>query len=123
MTVEGTRSGGCGAEGFGAVGAGADAAEVVVAEDAGGVAVGEGNLDGVIADCCGFLRAGFGFEHWQGRGGRRSCGGVGALSNALLIAGGAGAFFAEISKIVMAGVIVSPGDIDAAAAGDVNFNG
>ena len=121
MTFEGARSGG-GAEGFRAFGAGADAAEVVVAEDAGGVAVGEGDLDGVIADGGGLLCAGFGLEHGQGRGGNRSCAGVGALPYALVIASGAGAFVAEISKIVMTGVTVGPGNVDAGAASYMNFN-
>jgi hypothetical protein len=41
---------------------------------------------------------------------------------ALLVAGSAGAFLAEIRKIVMAGVIVGPGDVYARAGGYVNLN-
>ena len=41
---------------------------------------------------------------------------------ALLVAGGAGAFIAEIRKIVMAGVIVGPGDVHARSSGYVNLN-
>src|SRR5882724_2708974 len=48
--------GGCRAEGFGAFSAGTDAAEMVVAIDAGGMAVGEADLDCVVAH----LRGGFG---------------------------------------------------------------
>ena len=122
MTVKGARSGG-GAEGSGALGAGADGAEVVVAEDAGGVAVGEGDLDGVVADGGGLLRAGLGFEHGESRGrnGPRPGAGVGALSYPLVIASGAGAFVAEIGEIVVAGVAVGPDDVHAGAAGYVDL--
>jgi hypothetical protein len=41
---------------------------------------------------------------------------------ALLVAGGAGALIAEIRKIVVAGVIVGPGDVYACSCGYVNFN-
>jgi hypothetical protein len=117
------RSGGGGAEGFGAVGAGADAAEMVVAEDTGGVAVGEGDLDGVVAHCGSFLCAGFGLEHGQrrGRSESRCCGGVGALSYALVVAGGAGTFVAKVGKIVVAGVAVGPYDVDTGAGGYVDL--
>jgi len=40
---------------------------------------------------------------------------------ALLVASGAGAFIAEVRKIVMAGVIVGPGDIHAGSGGYVNL--
>ena len=54
----------CGvAEGFGAGWAGADGAEMLVAVNAGGVAVGKGELDGVVAYGVGGFGAGFGFEH------------------------------------------------------------
>ena len=52
--------------------------------------------------------------------------GAGVLSAvpvALFVAGGAGAFVAKISEIIMAGVIVGPGDVDTRAARDVNFDG
>ena len=39
-----------------------------------------------------------------------------------LVTGGAGALVAEIRKIVMAGVIVGPGDVYASTGGDVNLN-
>ena len=41
---------------------------------------------------------------------------------ALLVAGGAGAGIAEIRKIVVAGVIVGPGDIYAGSSGYVNLD-
>jgi hypothetical protein len=95
---------------------------VFVAEDAGVVAIVEIDLNGVIADLGGGLGANFGFVH--GQGGRGDGSGFGAwmfLLEALVVAGGAGAFIAEIRKIVMAGVIVGPGDIDARTAGDMDF--
>ena len=55
------------AKGFGALGAGADVAEVVIAIDAGGVTIGEADLNGVITNLrCG-LGARLGFEHRQRR--------------------------------------------------------
>jgi hypothetical protein len=99
---------------------------VFVAEDTGIVAVVEINLHSVVADLAGGLGANFGFEHGQGGGGDRRggfcSGGVLLLLVALFVAGGAGAFFAKIRKIVMAGVIVGPGDVHTGSAGDVNFN-
>src|ERR1700722_10851604 len=80
-------------KGRGAIGARADGAEVLVAEDAGVVAVVEIDLHGVIADLRGGLGANFGFEHGQGR--RRNGRGLGCgvllFLVALLVAGGAGA--------------------------------
>jgi hypothetical protein len=109
------------AKGFGTVGTRADAAQVIVAENTGGMAVGKRDLDGVVADrgCC--LRARPRLEHRQSSCGRRARAGKGALSYPLVIASGAGAFVAKISKIVMTGVTVGPGDVDTRAAGDVNF--
>ena len=57
---------GFGSGGLFAFRAGADGAEMVVGIDAGGVAVGERDLDGVVAHLRGRGGAGFGFEHWQG---------------------------------------------------------
>ena len=98
---------------------------MLVAEDAGIVAVVEIDLHCVIADLRGGLSANFGFEHGQHRrgDGRGFCGAVLLFLVALFVAGGAGAFIAEISKIVMTGVIVGPGDIDARSTGYVNFDG
>ena len=94
-----------------------------VAEDAGIVAVVEIDLNCVIADLGGGLGANFGFEHGQDRRGD-GCGfgaGVSLFLVALFVASGAGAFIAEIGEIVMASVIVGPGDIHAGSAGDVDF--
>lgn len=114
------------AEGFGAFRAGADGAEVVVAEDAGGVAVIEEELDGVVPDLRGRLRASLRFIHRQQRrrSKNRACGGRrGLFFGALVVAGGAGAVFAEVGEVEVAQVIVGPGDIDAGAAFDVDFDG
>ena len=51
------------AEGFGAFSTRADTAEMVVAIDAGGVAVGEADLDRVVAYPRGGLGAGLRLEH------------------------------------------------------------
>jgi len=116
------RSGSRGAEGFGAVGAGADAAEMIVAVDAGCVAVAEGNLNGVIADLRGSLRARLGLEHRQRGSGGVTRAGRSALSDPLVIASGAGTFLAKISEIVVAGVTIGPRNVDAGAAAHMNFH-
>jgi len=115
---------GFGGGGLGAFSAGADGAEMVVGIDAGGVAVGEGDLDSVIP----YLRGGggsrFGFEHWQGRrgceGGRSFC--ERTLFVALVVARGAGTLIAEIGKIEMGDVAIGPGDVDAGVGGDMDFD-
>src|SRR5437879_1897155 len=108
-------------ESAGAIRAGADASEVIIAEDAGGVAVGKGDLDGVIADGCGLLSASLGLKHGQGcrgswRGTRKR-----GFSYSLVIARSARTFVAQVWEIVMAGVAVGPDDVDTRAAGHVNF--
>jgi len=71
--------------------------------DAGGVAVGERDLDGVVPylRCSGGAR--FGLEHWQGwrgsEGGRSF--GERTLFVALVVARSAGTLIAEIGKIEM----------------------
>jgi hypothetical protein len=57
------RSGRGGAEGLGAVRAGTNTAEMIVAEDAGRVTVSKRDLNSVIADRGGRLRAGLRFKH------------------------------------------------------------
>ena len=52
-----------GAEGSGAFGAGTNVAEVIVAVDAGGVAIAEAELNGIVANDRGGLGARFGLEH------------------------------------------------------------
>src|SRR5450432_1116271 len=81
------------AEGLGAGGAGADGSKMVIAVDAGGVAVGEGELDGVVAYGIGGFGGGLGFEHREGRGGGWAGGSEVGFFLALVVAGSAGAFF------------------------------
>lgn len=108
---------------MGAGGAGADGSKMVVAIDAGGVAVGEGELDGVVAYGVGGLGGGLWFEHGECSGGGWARGGEVGFFFALVVAGGAGAFFSEVVEIVMAGVAVGPGDVYPGAGGDVDFYG
>src|SRR5580704_6742567 len=117
--------GSCGAERLGAFGAGADGAEVVVAVDAGGMAVGEADLDGVVADDGGGFGAWLGLEHGERRK-RAASGSRGRESlflAALVVARGAGTLFAQIGKCVVARVAVGPGDVDAGARLDVHSDG
>jgi len=116
-----SRSGRCGTEGLSAVGAGANATEVVVAEDARGVAVGKGDLDGVVAHCSGGLRARFGLKHGQSGGSSGTRTGPGALSYALVITCGARTFIAKVGEIVVTRVTVGPGNVDTGAAGYMDF--
>ena len=108
---------------MGAGGAGADGAEVIVTVDAGGVAVAEGELDGVVAYGVGGFGGGLRFEHGEGGGGGWACVGEGVFFFALVVAGGAGALVAKVVEIVMAGVAVGPGDVYTGACGDVDFHG
>jgi hypothetical protein len=110
-------------EGGGAFGAGALGAEIVVAEDAGGVAIVEIDLDGVVADLRGGLRARFGLVHGQERRGGELHGCEIFFFSALVVAGGAGAIVAEIREIEVAGVAIGPGDVDTGASFDVDFDG
>src|SRR5215470_5652986 len=104
--------------------AGADGAEMVVGVDAGRVAVGKGDLDGVVPYLCGRLGAGFRFEHRKrGRRSKSRRGfGEGFLFGALIVAGGAGAVVAEISEVEMRDVAVRPGDVNASVCRDVDFD-
>jgi hypothetical protein len=117
------RSGGCGAESFGAVGAGANAAEMIVAEDAGRMAIGKRDLNGVVAHRRRRLCARRGLEHWQCGGGSGARASESALSYPLIIAGGAGTLFAKVREIVVTCVTVRPGDVNTGAAGYVNLYG
>src|SRR5712671_4292383 len=120
MSSDFARSG-RGTEGLGAVRAGANTAEMIVAEDAGRVAVGKRDLNGVVANRCRRLRARLRLEHRQRRSRSGSSGGDSALSYPLIIAGGAGTLFAEIREIVVTCVSVRPRDVNTGAAGYVNF--
>ena len=98
-------------------------AKVVVAEDAGGMAVVEIDLDGVAADLGGGIRAGFRFEHGEKRRGGKVTLGHGFFFGAFVVAGGAGADVAEVGKIVVAGMAVGPGDVDTGPGFDVDLDG
>jgi hypothetical protein len=110
-------------EGLGASGAGADGPQMVVAVDASGVAIGKGDLDGVIADRGSCFGAGLGLEHRQCGGGSWACGREGMFFLAFVVAGGARALIAEVGEIEVAGVAVGPGNVHAGTRGDVDFYG
>ena len=122
MSSDFARSG-RGAEGLGAVRAGANTSEVIVAENAGRVAVGKRDLNGVVANRGRRLRARLRLKHRQRGGGSGSRAADSALSYPLIIAGGAGTLFAKIREIVVTCVTVRPGDVNTGAAGYVNFYG
>ena len=106
-------AGASGAEGFGALGARADVAKVVVAVDPGGMAVSEADLNGVAAYLRSGLSPGLGLEHRQRRR-RRESWSRGTNRRFLLsciVAGRARAFFTQISEFVVAGVAVGPGNV------------
>jgi len=111
------------AEGSGAFRAGTECAEVVVAEDAGEVAVVEIDLDGVVADLRGGVGAGFWFIHRKKRRSGEIHRAHVLFFGAFVVTGGAGAVVAEIGEIVVAGVAVSPSDVNACAGLDVDFDG
>ncbi len=120
MSSDFARSG-RGTEGLGAVRAGANTAEMIVAEDAGRVAVGKRDLNGVVANRGRRLRARLRLKHRQRGGGSGYSAGDSALSYPLIIAGGAGTLFAKIREVVVTCVSVRPGDVNAGAAGYVNL--
>ena len=96
---------------------------MVVGIDASGVAVGEGDLDGVVPYLCSGGRARFRLEHGKGgrsEGGRRFR--ERAFLVAFVVASGAGAVVAQIDEVEMRGVTVCPGDVYAGVGGDVNFD-
>ena len=97
---------------------------MVVTIDSRGMTICEADLDGVIAHLRGGLRAGFGLEHgqsWrgkiQGRCNRRRF-----FFRAFFVAGGAGALFAQVSEVEMAGMAVGPDNVDTRAIADVDFD-
>ena len=94
---------------------------MIVTENSSGVAVGERNLDRVVADGRGGLGARLGLEHGQGGGRSGTRAGKGALSYPLVIASGAGALVAKIGKIVVTRMTVGPGNVDARAAAYMNL--
>ncbi len=96
---------------------------MIVGVDTCGVAVGKGDLDGVVPYLRGGLGAGFGFEH--GKRGRRSESGrsfsEGFFFGALVVAGGTGAIVTEISEFEVGHVAIGPGDVNAGIGRDVDF--
>jgi len=97
---------------------------MVVGVDAGRVAVGKGDLDGVVPYLRGRLCAGFRLEH--GKRGRRSKSrrgfGKRFFLGAFVVARGAGAVIAEVGKIEMRDVAVGPSDVNASVCRDVDFD-
>ena len=94
---------------------------MIVAEDAGRVAVSKRDLNGVVANRGRRLRARLRLKHRQRGGGSGSRAADSALSYPLIIAGGAGTLFAEIREIVVTCVTVRPSDVNTGAAGYVNL--
>lgn len=111
------------AEIAGAIVAGTERAEIVVAVDAGGMAIVEGDLDGIVPYRVGGLSARLGLVHGEKRGGGSGGRASGFLFGAFVIAGGAGAMVTEEGKVKVAGMAVGPGDVDAGAGFDVNLYG
>src|SRR5690348_12922213 len=100
--------------------AGTDFAKMVEAVDAGCVAVGEFDLDGVGADRSGGACRDFWLEHGQSGGTGR---GTGSLVPAVtLSARRARAMVAEIWKIVEARVRVGPRNVHPSARGNVDLH-
>src|SRR5262249_53872591 len=97
--------------------------QLAVAVNAGGVTVGEFNLQGVIAERLGGAGAYFRFVHRKDtcRGWRVGHSGC-LFFPPQVVAGRAGAFIAEESKIVMATVSIGPGDIQPGAGGDMHLH-
>ena len=100
----------------------AKSAEVIVAEDSGGMPICETDLNSVVADLGGGLRAGFRLKHGQEgrreeiRGGRHRI-----FFRALVVACRTGALIAKVGEIVVAGMAVGPGDVDTRAGFYVDF--
>jgi len=97
---------------------------MIVGVDARGVAIRKSDLNRVIPYLRSGLSARLGLEHGQRR---RRCHSRGEgfesfFLATLVVAGRAGTLVAQIRKIVMAGVAVSPGDVYTGAARYVNFD-
>ncbi len=104
----------------------ADGPQVVEGEDAGGMAVGEINLDGIVANSLRRPRAGLGLIHRQHtRSDWRRCarrrGWLGGFLVALVITRRARTFFPQIHKVVVARMSIAPCNIHTFAGGNVNF--
>lgn len=110
------------AEFAGACFAWANLAQMVEAEDTGGVAVCEFDLNCVISYCCGRARRDPGLKDGKSGGIRGRFGTELAVLVAFFAASSAGAVLAQVRKIVMAGVRVGPGNVHAFPAGDADFH-
>lgn len=109
-------------EGNFALGAGAKCAEIIVAEDAGGVTVVEADLDSVVPYLGGRLSSWLWLVHWEERRGQMHAG-EGILFGAFVVAGRTGAMIAKEGKVKVAGMAVRPGDIDTGTGFHVDFDG
>jgi len=103
---------------FGALGAGTDGAQEIEAVDPSGVAIRVVDLDGVTSDRFGGACFHSLFEHGKQRYPLRF---ILIFFYALVVADGAGAVFAQVGKIIGAGVAVGPDDFNALVRGDVYF--
>src|SRR6516164_5412368 len=81
------------------------------------------DLYGVVADLGSGIGARLRFVHGEKWRGGEITSDHGAFFGAFVVAGGTRAFFAEVGKFVVAGVSVGPGDVDAGAGFDVDFDG
>jgi hypothetical protein len=91
-----------------------------------GVAVREADLYSIVADDRGGFGARLGLKHRQGRKcgtPRGSCCGEGFFFSTLIVAGGTGTFVPQIGEVVVAGVAIGPGDVNASARLHVYFHG
>jgi len=95
---------------------------MIVGEDASGVAIGEKDLNGVVADLRGGLGASLGLEHGKRSELRGARSGDGGFLFALFVARSTGAMLAEIGEIEVALMAVGPSDVHAGAGGDVDFH-
>lgn len=107
--------------------AGAHGTEIIEAVNSRGMSVREIYFYGVVSDGLSAARAGFWFVHRQNAGRhwcRSSCRrwNFGRFFRALISACGARTIFAQINKIVVAGVAVRPDNVHTRAGGDVNLH-
>src|SRR5580704_12259957 len=100
--------------------AGTNFAQMFEAENSCSVAIGKLNLHGVVPHCVGALGGDARFVHGQQR--RAGTGAVLGFLLALVVAQRAGAMIAQVRKIVVAGVLVRPSDLDTLAGRDMYFN-
>jgi hypothetical protein len=110
-----------------AFGAGAHGAKKIECINSGTMSVGKIYFYSVVADGLSGFRTWLRLEHWQDAGWNRPacscrCWNFRGLFCSLVAASGAWTIFAQINKVVMAGVAVGPSDVHTRAGGDVNFH-